>query len=93
MTSSAPEVVRGGCPLDCPDACSWLVTLEDGRAVKLAGNPDHPFTRGALCAKVNSYLEHASAPGRLLHPLRRIGDKGSGQFEPIGWDDALDLVA
>jgi anaerobic selenocysteine-containing dehydrogenase len=85
--------VHGACPLDCPDTCSWLVTVEDGRAVRLRGNRDHPFTRGALCAKVNHYLEHTRADDRLLHPLRRVGRKGEGRFERISWDDALEEIA
>ena len=79
--------VFGACPLDCPDGCSWVVTVEDGEAVRLRGNREHPFTAGALCAKVNGYLEHARAPDRLLYPLRRVGRKGEGRFERISWDD------
>ncbi len=85
--------ILGACPLDCPDTCSWVVTVEDGKAVKLRGNRDHPFTAGALCAKVNGYLDHASAPDRILHPLRRTGRKGEGRFERIGWDEALQEIA
>lgn len=90
--------VTGSCPLDCPDGCSWIVTVEDGRAVRLRGNPDHPFTRGSLCPKVNPWLEIAAEPGRLLRPLRRIAPKGPGippdeAFEPISWDEALAEIA
>ena len=85
--------VHGACPLDCPDTCSWLVTVEDGRATRMRGNRDHPFTRGALCAKVNHYLEHTQADDRLLYPLRRVGRKGEGRFERISWDEALDEIA
>jgi len=85
--------VLGACPLDCPDACGWVVTVRDGRAVDLRGDPDHPFTRGALCTKVNRYLEHAAAPDRILHPLRRTGPKGAGRFERISWEQALDEIA
>jgi anaerobic selenocysteine-containing dehydrogenase len=85
--------IPGACPLDCPDGCSWIVTVRDGEAVKLRGNPGHPFTRGALCAKVARYLDHTRTPDRLLHPLRRVGAKGEGRFERIGWDDALDEIA
>ncbi|WP_079198021.1 molybdopterin-dependent oxidoreductase [Streptomyces sp. CB03911] len=83
----------GVCPLDCPDACSWTVTVRDGVAVDLRGRRDHPFTHGTLCVKVNQYLEHTAAPDRLRHPLRRTGPKGSGRFERIGWDQALDEIA
>ncbi|MGH7710229.1 MAG: molybdopterin-containing oxidoreductase family protein [Gemmatimonadaceae bacterium] len=87
------DVVRGACPHDCPDACATLVTVESGRAVRIAGDPEHPFTQGFLCAKVNRYLERTYHPERLLHPLRRSGPKGSGQFDVISWDEALDEVA
>ena len=73
--------VRAACPHDCPDTCAMLVTVEDGRATKVAGDPDHPFTRGGLCVKVNNYQEKTYSPDRVLHPLRRTGPKGSGRFE------------
>ena len=86
--------VLGACPLDCPDACSWVVTVDDdGRAVKLRGNQDHPFTQGGLCVKLNPYLEWAASDQRLLHPLRRVGAKGEGRFAQISWDDALAEIA
>ncbi|MEV4399063.1 molybdopterin oxidoreductase family protein [Nonomuraea sp. NPDC049607] len=85
--------VLGACPLDCPDTCSWVVTVRDGQAVKMRGNPDHPYTRGALCVKVNRYLEHTQADDRILYPMRRTGPKGSGQFERITWDEALDEIS
>ena len=86
-------VVRGGCAHDCPDSCAWLVTVEAGRAVKLAGDPDHPYTRGGLCAKVNRYLDRVYSPDRVLHPLRRTGAKGEGRFEPVSWEVALAEIA
>ncbi|TYC16441.1 molybdopterin-containing oxidoreductase family protein [Actinomadura syzygii] len=85
--------VLGACPLDCPDGCSWVVTVRDGEAVSLRGNPDHPYTRGALCAKVNRWLERSRQPDRILHPLRRVGRKGEGRFERITWDEALGEIA
>lgn len=91
MASSA--TVRGCCPLDCQDTCSWLARVEDGRVVRVEGDPDHPFTRGSLCAKVHDYETRTYAPDRLLYPLRRTGKKGSGQFERISWGDALDAIA
>ncbi|MDH3752503.1 MAG: molybdopterin-dependent oxidoreductase [Acidimicrobiia bacterium] len=87
--SGTHEIV-GGCPLDCPDGCSWIVTVDGATPVKLRANRAHPFTRGSLCVKVNSYLEHTRHPDRLLYPMRRVGAKGEGRFERIGWDDALD---
>lgn len=85
--------VLGACPLDCPDACSWVVTVEDGAAVGLRGNKEHPVTRGALCVKVNRYLEQVGSPDRIRYPLRRVGRKGEGRFERITWDEALDEIA
>jgi anaerobic selenocysteine-containing dehydrogenase len=85
--------VRAACPHDCPDTCAMLVTVEDGRAVNVAGDKDHPFTNGGLCVKVNNYLDRVYDPGRVLFPLRRTGPKGSGRFERITWDDALDEIA
>ncbi|HXG31823.1 MAG TPA: molybdopterin oxidoreductase family protein [Bryobacteraceae bacterium] len=88
-----PQVRHSVCALDCPDACSLLVTVEDGRALKLRGNPEHPVTRGFLCAKVARYLDREYSPDRLLYPLRRAGRKGEGRFERISWDQALDEIA
>ncbi len=87
------HVVRGACPHDCPDTCAMLVTVEDGRAIRVAGDPDHPVTRGFLCAKVNRYIERTYHPDRLLRPMRRIGPKGAGKFAAISWDEALDEIA
>jgi anaerobic selenocysteine-containing dehydrogenase len=70
-----------------------LVTVENGRATRLRGDPDHPFTRGGLCVKVDDYLDRVYSPDRVLHPLRRVGPKGSGRFERITWDQALDEIA
>jgi len=93
-TSPDPSVVvRGACPHDCPDTCATLVTVRDDRAVRIQGDPDHPFTAGFLCAKVNRYLERTYHAERLTQPLRRVGPKGSGHFTPVGWDEALDDIA
>jgi anaerobic selenocysteine-containing dehydrogenase len=86
-------LVRCACPHDCPDTCGMLVTVEDGVAVKIQGDPSMPFTQGTLCTKVAHYLERTYAPDRLLHPMRRVGPKGSGRFERISWDQALDEIA
>lgn len=91
--SSETHIVRGACPHDCPDTCAMLVTVENGRAIKVAGDPEHPFTRGFLCAKVNRYVERTYHRDRLLHPMRRVGAKGEGRFERISWDEALDTIA
>src|SRR3954469_25185261 len=88
-----PTIVRGACPLDCPDTCSWLVEVEDGRAVGLRGDRHNPFTHGALCPKVTRYLDALHDPGRLTHPLRRVGAKGEGRFERISWDEAIEAAA
>jgi anaerobic selenocysteine-containing dehydrogenase len=86
--------VRGVCPLDCPDGCSWLVGVDgSGRAVSISGDRSHPFTAGALCGKVSRFLDAIYDPERLLHPLVRVGSKGQGRFERVTWDDALAKVA
>ena len=85
--------IRGCCPLDCQDTCAWVATVEDGRVVRVRGAKDHPYTRGVLCAKVRDFEQQTYAPDRLLHPLKRIGPKGSGAFEAISWDEALDIIA
>lgn len=91
--SDGRRSVRCVCPLDCPDTCQMVVTVQDGRAVDLRGAKDHAFTQGFLCKKVAPYLERVYSPDRLMRPLRRVGPKGSGEFEPLSWDEALDLVA
>ncbi|UGT45469.1 molybdopterin-dependent oxidoreductase [Nocardia yamanashiensis] len=85
--------VLGACPLDCPDGCSWVVDVEDGVAVGLRGNKAHPITRGALCVKVNRYLEQLNSGERITYPMRRVGAKGEGKFERISWDEALTEIA
>ena len=83
------KLVLSACPHDCPDTCAMITIVRDGVAVKVRGNPDHPFTRGGLCVKVNDYEQRVYSSDRILHPLRRTGPKGSGQFEPVSWDAAL----
>ncbi|MFD2767047.1 molybdopterin-containing oxidoreductase family protein [Micromonospora eburnea] len=85
----------GACPLDCPDTCVWQLTVEDGRAVALRGDRDHPFTRGALCGKVNRYLDAVNGPDRLTTPYVRTGPKGAGRlsYRPASWAEAIDRVA
>jgi anaerobic selenocysteine-containing dehydrogenase len=90
---AAPIQVKGACPHDCPDTCSLVTTVQDGIAIKLQGNPDHRPTDGVLCTKVSRYLERTYHADRVLHPLKRVGPKGSGQFSPVGWDEALDDIA
>ncbi len=81
------------CSHDCPDACSVLVDVEDGHAVRVRGNPHHPVTQGFLCAKVARYQDRVYSPDRLRYPMRRVGAKGEGRFERITWDQALDEAA
>ena len=80
------------CSLDCPDTCGLLINVDDGVGTKLRGNPEHPVTRGFLCGKVAQYLEREYSPERLLHPMKRTGPKGSGQFARIGWDEAIGTI-
>ncbi|HEY4864578.1 MAG TPA: molybdopterin-dependent oxidoreductase [Candidatus Dormibacteraeota bacterium] len=96
MATAPPVIsgtVRGACPHDCPDTCAMLVTVEDGRAVKVQGDPDHPFTKGGLCVKVNDYVDRVYSRDRVLQPMRRVAAKGNGEFEPVTWEDALDEIA
>ena len=88
-----PEIKPSVCPHDCPDTCGLLVTVENGRAMAVKGDPAHPFTQGFLCRKVNKYPQRIHSPARLTRPLLRTGPKGGGGFKEIGWDQALDLVA
>ena len=92
-TLESTTVTLGACPHDCPDTCSMTVTVDDGRVTKVRGTPDHPFTQGGLCVKVTDFPNHIYAPDRVVTPLRRIGPKGEGRFEPISWDAALDEIA
>jgi len=85
--------VRATCPHDCPDTCALLVTVENGVATEVKGDPDHPTTAGVLCTKVSRYTERTYSPDRLLYPMRRVGKKGEGKFERISWGEALDEIA
>ncbi|WP_287741415.1 molybdopterin oxidoreductase family protein [Diaphorobacter sp.] len=91
--ASATHQVRGACPHDCPDTCALITTVENGRAVRVQGNPAHAQTGGVLCAKVSKYAERTHHAERILTPLRRTGPKGSGQFTPVSWDEALGDIA
>jgi len=86
------ETIRVVCAHDCPDMCSLLVQVEDGRVARVTGDPEQPFTAGFACAKVNRDAELVHSPQRLQRPLRRTGRKGEGEFAPIGWDEALDEI-
>src|SRR5271168_881861 len=88
-----PETRHSVCALDCPDTCSLLINVEDGRGSHLRGDPAHPVTRGFLCGKVARYLDREYSPNRLLYPQKRVGAKGEGKFERISWDEALDTIA
>ncbi len=90
---AGPVNVNGACPHDCPDTCSLVTTVQDGIATKVHGNPDHPHTDGALCTKVSRYTERTYHPERILHPLKRSGPKGTGQFEQVSWEVALADIA
>ncbi len=91
--STGSRTVHAACPHDCPDTCALQVTVQGGQVVRVAGGADHPTTHGALCTKVARYAERSCHPERVLQPLRRVGPKGAGRFEPVGWDEALDAIA
>ncbi|WP_243019603.1 molybdopterin-containing oxidoreductase family protein [Simplicispira sedimenti] len=92
-TATPPRQVRGACPHDCPDTCALLTTVENGIATRVQGNPAHAQTGGVLCAKVSKYPERTYHAERILTPLKRSGPKGSGQFTPVTWDEALADIA
>ncbi|HET7344210.1 MAG TPA: molybdopterin-dependent oxidoreductase, partial [Methylomirabilota bacterium] len=85
--------MRSVCPHDCPSCCSLDVTVEAGRLVAVGGDAAHPFTQGVICGKVREYAEREHSPLRLTHPLKRVGPKGAGRFEPVGWDAAIAEIA
>ena len=85
-------VIRTVCAHDCPDMCSLLAHVENGRVIRIEGDPDQPYTDGFACAKVNREPELVNSPERVLTPLRRVGAKGDGRFAPIAWSEALDEI-
>jgi len=91
--AEAIDVVRAACPHDCPDTCAMQVSVQRGRVVRIQGDALHPTTHGALCTKVSRYAERTYHAERVLRPLKRVGAKGEGRFEPVGWDDALADIA
>ena len=91
--NSRTSTVLGACPHDCPDTCALVTTVQDGKAIKLQGNADHFHTGGVLCTKVSRYIERNDHAERLVQPLKRVGPKGTGQFEPVTWEVALDDIA
>jgi anaerobic selenocysteine-containing dehydrogenase len=93
MNARTSQVVKVACPHDCPDTCGMLVTVQDGVATKIQGDPTMPFTEGTLCTKVAHYLERTYSPDRLVYPQKRVGKKGEGKFKRISWDEALDEIA
>ncbi len=93
MSTIQRQIVRGACAHDCPDGCSFISEVENGRVVDFYANPDHPITQGWLCAKVRPYLDRVYDPNRLQYPMRRSGPKGCGRWQRISWDDAIAEIA
>jgi anaerobic selenocysteine-containing dehydrogenase len=98
MRTTSPEswghsTVRTACPLDCPDACTLDVTVEEGRVVRIDGGDANPVTRGYICAKVRRFAERVYGEDRLLYPAIRKGQKGQGTFTRVTWNEALDYIA
>lgn len=87
------EIKRSVCPYDCPDACGLIVEVVDGQAVKVTGDPEHPFTKGTLCPKMVHYERTVHSPQRLTQPLLRSGEKGTGKYKPISWDEGIQIIA
>lgn len=92
-TTPVTRMIRGACPHDCPDTCALVTEVRDDRAISISGDPDHPVTQGWLCAKVRPYLDRVYHPERLSQPLRRVGAKGAGRWEPVSWDEAIADIA
>ncbi len=92
MAAVMKSTHHGACPHDCPDTCSMVFEVEDGKLARVKGNAEHPLTRGGLCVKLKDYEKRHYHPDRVLYPLRRTGPKGSKQFERISWDEALDEI-
>lgn len=86
---------RATCPLDCPDACSLILSIDEAtnRLLQVEGDPTHPFTQGFACVKTYRYPERNHHPLRPLYPMRRVGPKGSGPFARVSWEEALDEIA
>jgi anaerobic selenocysteine-containing dehydrogenase len=85
--------VRGACPHDCPDTCALITTVRGDTAVRVRGDKDHPITQGFLCTKVNKYLQRTYHPDRITVPMKRVGAKGDGVFEPATWDEAITAIS
>src|SRR5262249_3630693 len=86
------QVQPSVCPLDCPDRCALDVTVDSGRVVKIDGSRRSEYTNGYICSKVRRFPERQNSPDRIAHPMKRVGPKGSGHFEPISWHDAINLI-
>ena len=93
VASSSSRNVIAACPHDCPDTCSMIVTVDNDKILEVRGNPDHPYTDGRLCVKINHYEERVHSTDRVMHPLKRKGPKGNGQFERISWDQAIKEIS
>ncbi|ACK52317.1 molybdopterin oxidoreductase Fe4S4 region [Methylocella silvestris BL2] len=86
------RIVRGACPHDCPDTCAFEYHVKNGKLVEVTGDKNHPMTQGRLCVKLKDFASHHYNPDRILTPMKRVGPKGSRQFEPIIWDEALSTI-
>ena len=92
LPKASPQIVHTACPHDCPSTCALEVERLDARTIgRVRGAPDNLYTLGVVCAKVARYAERVHHPGRLKQPLQRIGDKASGEFRPLTWDQALEI--
>jgi len=95
MNTISEEIVKTTCPRDCYDACGIHVVKQDGIILRVMGDPTHPYNRGTLCGKCTLAYNGAwrDPEARLLHPLKRVGPKGAGEFEQISWDEAMNTIA
>lgn len=90
--AEADKVVKTACSRNCFDTCGLLVHIKDGKAVSIAGDPDHPITRGHICVKANTYIRRTYHKDRIKYPLMRTGKRGQGGFKRVSWDDAYEYI-
>ena len=87
------SAVRKSCCFFCHQNCGVLAYVKDGRVLAIEGDPEHPVSRGGLCARGNIALQHLNHPTRINVPLKRVGGRGAGQWERVSWDQTLDEIA
>ena len=85
----AITIRKMSCPYDCPSTCGLLAEIENGRIVKVKNDKTHPVSKNGICRKMQHYEQDIYSMDRLMKPMRRVGKKGEGKFEPISWNEAV----